>query len=402
MAEAAPGRQAGLARGPARRRRRSSPCVLGAAAADRPAPDRGPAGDLPRPGAHRRAHRSARPGCSGGSRAADRRDRPRPSVARRTSLASSTSAGTSLIVGGGIVGAGALLDATSRGLQGRPHRADRHRGGDLVPLVAAHPRRPALPRAAPRPARPRGPGRAPPAAAAGAAPRVTLEPLLFPIYGWPFVTKAFYDAGLTLYDLLGARHDGGWHRRLGPADTLGIAPSLRRERAARRARLPRRHGGRRPLHPGRRAHRPGRSGRPGGRHPGAGDRACTAWPTARASSPRHDDAGAAATWTSGPSASSTRPASGRPSPDHPFGGSSMRILPSRGAHLVVPRARIPATTGLTIRVPGKIVFLVPWPEHWLIGTTDAPFDGATGPPGGRRRRGRPPAGDGQRRRWTWG
>jgi glycerol-3-phosphate dehydrogenase len=53
----------------------------------------------------------------------------------------------------------------------------------------------------------------------------------------------------------------------------------------------------------------------------------------------------------------------------------MRILPSRGAHLVVPRARIPAQTGMTIRVPGKIVFLVPWPDHWLIGTTDAPFDG---------------------------
>jgi glycerol-3-phosphate dehydrogenase len=62
-------------------------------------------------------------------------------------------------------------------------------------------------------------------------------------------------------------------------------------------------------------------------------------------------------------------------PDPPFGGSAMRLLPSRGAHLVVPRERIPATTGLTIRVPGKIVFFVPWPEHWLIGTTDAPYDG---------------------------
>ena len=60
---------------------------------------------------------------------------------------------------------------------------------------------------------------------------------------------------------------------------------------------------------------------------------------------------------------------------HPFRGASMRILPSRGAHLVVPRDRIPNTAGLTIRVPGRVVFLVPWPEHWLIGTTDAPFDG---------------------------
>ena len=43
----------------------------------------------------------------------------------------------------------------------------------------------------------------------------------------------------------------------------------------------------------------------------------------------------------------------------------------------MPRARIPNTVGLTIRVPGKIVFLVPWPEHWLIGTTDAPYEGPT-------------------------
>ena len=43
---------------------------------------------------------------------------------------------------------------------------------------------------------------------------VRIEPLLFPIYGIPFASKAFYDAGLTLYDILGARHDGGWHRRL--------------------------------------------------------------------------------------------------------------------------------------------------------------------------------------------
>jgi glycerol-3-phosphate dehydrogenase len=67
-------------------------------------------------------------------------------------------------------------------------------------------------------------------------------------------------------------------------------------------------------------------------------------------------------------------------PGHPFATASMRILPSRGAHLVVPRSRIPASIGLTIRVPGKIVFLVPWPEHWLIGTTDAPYDGPPGQP----------------------
>jgi glycerol-3-phosphate dehydrogenase len=42
---------------------------------------------------------------------------------------------------------------------------------------------------------------------------------------------------------------------------------------------------------------------------------------------------------------------------------------------VVPRGRIPSDVGLTIRVPGKVVFLVPWPHFWLIGTTDAPYGG---------------------------
>ena len=58
---------------------------------------------------------------------------------------------------------------------------------------------------------------------------VRIEPLLFPIYGIPFLSKAFYDAGLTLYDILGARHDGGWHRRLSKAATLELAPTLRQE-----------------------------------------------------------------------------------------------------------------------------------------------------------------------------
>ena len=60
-------------------------------------------------------------------------------------------------------------------------------------------------------------------------------------------------------------------------------------------------------------------------------------------------------------------------PAHPFPSPSQDILPSRGAHLVVRRERIQATAGMTIRVPGKIVFLVPWPDHWLVGTTDAVF-----------------------------
>jgi glycerol-3-phosphate dehydrogenase len=63
-------------------------------------------------------------------------------------------------------------------------------------------------------------------------------------------------------------------------------------------------------------------------------------------------------------------------PASPLSGGTTRLLPSRGAHLIVPRERIQSDLGLTIRVPGKVVFLVPWPRYWLIGTTDAPYAGS--------------------------
>ena len=101
---------------------------------------------------------------------------------------------------------------------------------------------------------------------------VRIEPLLFPIYGIPYLSKAFYDAGLTLYDVLGARHDGGWHRRLSRVDTLDLAPTLRGRGPARRAALPRRRRGRRAVHPGRGADRAGRGWGRG--DPGPRDRVC--------------------------------------------------------------------------------------------------------------------------------
>jgi glycerol-3-phosphate dehydrogenase len=62
-------------------------------------------------------------------------------------------------------------------------------------------------------------------------------------------------------------------------------------------------------------------------------------------------------------------------PDRPFGGGSFQILPARGSHLVIDRDRIPARGGVTLRIPGRVAFLVPWPRHWVIGTTDHPYRG---------------------------
>ena len=76
-----------------------------------------------------------------------------------------------VIVGGGIVGSGALLDAVSRGMRAALDRTGRHRGRDLLALLAAHPWRPALPGAVPVRARARGARRAVPPADPRAAPR---------------------------------------------------------------------------------------------------------------------------------------------------------------------------------------------------------------------------------------
>jgi glycerol-3-phosphate dehydrogenase len=281
-----------------------------------------------------------------------------------------------VIVGGGIVGVGALLDAVSRGMRaalveqddiaaGTSSRSSRLIHGGLRYLEQfrfglvreALAERSRLLMLAPH--------------------LVRIEPLLFPIYGIPYGSKAFYDAGLTLYDILGARHDGGWHRRLSMAETLELAPTLR-------------HDGLR-----------------GGLvyHDGIEDDArytlavartaiaagAVAVTRVRATGLRKDESGAIVALgaedlvTGAELDIATRAvvdATGvwAAEPGHPFKGSSLRILPSRGAHLVVPRERIPNSMGLTIRVPGKIVFLVPWPDHWLIGTTDAPFEGPAARP----------------------
>ena len=47
-----------------------------------------------------------------------------------------------------------------------------------------------------------------------------------------------------------------------------------------------------------------------------------------------------------------------------------RVVPSRGAHIVIRKDRLEAQGGMTLRIPGRVVFIIPWPNHWIIGTTD--------------------------------
>jgi glycerol-3-phosphate dehydrogenase len=46
------------------------------------------------------------------------------------------------------------------------------------------------------------------------------------------------------------------------------------------------------------------------------------------------------------------------------------VRASKGIHLVVPRDRLPSTTGLILRTEKSVLFVIPWGRHWIIGTTD--------------------------------
>ena len=46
------------------------------------------------------------------------------------------------------------------------------------------------------------------------------------------------------------------------------------------------------------------------------------------------------------------------------------VTASKGIHLVVPRDRLQLDTGLILRTEKSVLFVIPWGQHWLIGTTD--------------------------------
>jgi glycerol-3-phosphate dehydrogenase len=274
-----------------------------------------------------------------------------------------------LVVGGGIVGSGSALDAATRGLRvglverediavGTSSRSSRLIHGGLRYLEQY---RFGLVREALRER----------SRVLHLAPHlVTLQPLLFPLFGWPVATRAFYQAGMTLYDLLGARHDGGWHRHLSVDEVLAHVPEMRRDRLRGGLLF---HDGmeddaRYTLAVARTAREDGAAIATraraegllleGGRVVGARVRDTLDEQMLEVRARVVIDA--TGVWGADPAS--------------PLSGDT-RLLPSRGAHLVVSRDRIPSDVGLTIRVPGKVVFLVPWPHYWLIGTTDAPYAG---------------------------
>jgi glycerol-3-phosphate dehydrogenase len=50
------------------------------------------------------------------------------------------------------------------------------------------------------------------------------------------------------------------------------------------------------------------------------------------------------------------------------------VRASKGIHLVVPRDRIASETGVILRTPSSVLFVIPWGQHWLVGTTDTDWN----------------------------
>lgn len=52
----------------------------------------------------------------------------------------------------------------------------------------------------------------------------------------------------------------------------------------------------------------------------------------------------------------------------------LRVRASKGVHLVVPRSRLQLSTGLITRTERSVLFVIPWGDFWIIGTTDTDYD----------------------------
>ena len=282
-----------------------------------------------------------------------------------------------LVVGAGVVGAG---HGPRRGLARalhRPRRAARLRQRHQQPLLEAGARRPALPgdvrlragqggargaRAAAHPDRARTWS-----ARCRSSTRCTTPgsgPTSAP--AWCCTTAWRMEPGRQVRDgraeaqapvPQAARPDGARpaHRRADRRDPLLRLPG--RRRPAGDEHRPHRRGVRRPRRLAHQGDRLPPRGRPGGRR----TRAWTSRTTARS--------------RCAPGSSSTPAACGPTRSRSMLGGrGALDVEASKGIHLVVPRDRIRSECGFITKTETSVLFVIPWGRHWIIGTTDTPWD----------------------------
>jgi glycerol-3-phosphate dehydrogenase len=54
--------------------------------------------------------------------------------------------------------------------------------------------------------------------------------------------------------------------------------------------------------------------------------------------------------------------------------SPLPVRPSKGVHIVVPRECIDSQLALILPTEKSVLFVLPWGTHWIIGTTDTPWE----------------------------
>jgi glycerol-3-phosphate dehydrogenase len=277
-----------------------------------------------------------------------------------------------LVIGGGITGAGAALDAASRGLRvglvesrdlaaGTSSRSSKliHGGlryleqGDFKLVKEALRERDLL--------------------VSTLAPHLVRPvPFLYPLYR-KVVERPYVGAGLVLYDAMeGVKRPVPHHRHLTTRGALRRAPALRSDRLAGAmvyydaqvddarytvtvARTAARHG----------AHIVTRASamsllRDGARVTGAVVRD-------EESGRLFDVRASVVIVCAGVWSDLVHEASGV--------RAGYQVRMSKGVHLVMPRSAIDADTGMIVRTSKSVLFFIPWDERWIVGTTDTDWSG---------------------------
>jgi glycerol-3-phosphate dehydrogenase len=280
-----------------------------------------------------------------------------------------------LVIGGGITGAGAALDAASRGLRvglvesrdlaaGTSSRSSKLIHGGLRYLEqrdfklvreALRERDLLVSKLAPHLVRP--------------------LPFMYPLYK-KVVERPYVGAGLVLYDAMeGTKRPVPYHRHLTVRGALGRAPALRPDRLAGAmvyydaqvddarhtltvARTAAAHGA---IIVTRASATELLRSADGARVTGARVRDEETGRTVDVSA--RAVVVCAGVWTD---------------PVHEIGGvkAGYQVRMSKGVHLVMPRSAIDASTGMIIRTEKSVLFFIPWGDDlWIVGTTDTDWSG---------------------------
>ncbi|MGN6300102.1 MAG: glycerol-3-phosphate dehydrogenase/oxidase [Angustibacter sp.] len=271
-----------------------------------------------------------------------------------------------LVIGGGVVGCGAALDAATRGLRvglveardyaaGTSSRSSKLIHGGLRYLEqlnfalvreALRERSLILNRLAPHLAR--------------------AVPFIYPLQH-RFWERPYVGSGVLLYDTMGGRHGVPSHRHLTRKQALQEFPSLRKDALVGAVKY---YDGqvddaRHTMMIGRTAAAYGALCATSARVTGfvsEGDRVVGAQvqdlESGRSVTVRaRQTINAAGVWTD-------------EIQEMVGGHGQFNVRASKGVHVLVPRDRIHASTGIISRTEKSVLFIIPWDTHWIIGTTD--------------------------------